>query len=309
MAVTLLTQRILQVFVTHCAYPLTLLLCGVVCTYAIWQGLDLNAVHGWLLSGILVFYLIVEWLFPLHDEAGMTLGSLFSRDVWFLILNFAIQAAGRAAIGWLAITLSLESRGPLREAPTYVALPVLFLAFEALQYGYHRLCHELRGPIGAFLWKSHAAHHLPDRVYLLIHVVAHPFDLLAMTVALTVGLPYLLGCGPEVVFVFAVFANLQGIVAHINADVRAGWLNYLFSGPEVHRYHHSADAEEAKNFGAVLMIFDHIFGTFVYRPGQHPSVYGVWHPERYPASTQVVRVLALPFTREQQTNDSPDVRE
>ena len=288
-------RTVLQACVTYGAYPSTLLLCIGVCTYAVRNRLDSEAVYGPLVMGLLAFYIAVELLFPLKREWGMTVRNFFRRDVKFLAVNGVVQGVGRAAVGWLAIRLSLDGTGPLRDVPFYLALPILFLVSEFLHYWYHRLSHELGGTVGRFLWRVHAAHHLPNRVYVLMHAVGHPLDLLAMNILMMAVLPPLLGCTPEVTFVFVVLSNLHGIVSHLNVDIRAGWLNYLFSLPEVHRYHHSTEVAEAKNYGSVWMLFDHLFGTFVYRPGQLPDHLGVAEPERYPDSTDVLRVLALPF--------------
>lgn len=130
-----------------------------------------------------------------------------------------------------------------------------------------------------------------------MHVVGHPLNLLATNILLMALLPYLLGCPPEVVFLFSVLANLQGIVGHLIVDIRAGWLNYLLAGAEVHRWHHSARIAEAKVYGAVLMIFDLLFGTFVYRRGESPESLGVAEPDRYPRSDEIIRVFALSFVR------------
>jgi sterol desaturase/sphingolipid hydroxylase (fatty acid hydroxylase superfamily) len=289
-------RSLFQACVTYGAYPVTLLLTLGVCTYAVWNRLDYEAVYGPLVMGLLAFYIAIELLFPLKREWGMTFRNFFRRDVKYFVVNGVTQGVGRAAVGWLAIWLSLESTGPLRNVPFYLALPILFMASEFLHYWYHRLSHELHGPVGGFLWRVHAAHHLPDRVYVLMHAVGHPLDLLAMNILMMAVLPPLLGCTPDVTFVFVVVSNLHGIVSHLNVDIRAGWLNYLFSLPEVHRYHHSTEVGEAKNYGSVWMLFDHLFGTFVYRPGRLPDALGVSEPERYPASTSILRVLALPFT-------------
>ncbi|MGO7033949.1 sterol desaturase family protein [Rhizobium ruizarguesonis] len=65
------------------------------------------------------------------------------------------------------------------------------------------------------------------------------------------------------------------MISHFNVDLRLGWANYIFVGPEVHRYHHSADVNEAKNYGATLTLWDQIFGTFVFHPGLAPQDLGV----------------------------------
>lgn len=84
-------------------------------------------------------------------------------------------------------------------------------------------------------------------------------------------------------------------MSHFNVDSRVGWLNYLLVGTELHRYHHSADPAEAKNFGAVVSIWDQVFGTFVYRPGNVPRALGVDEPRHYPADTQLLQVLVHPL--------------
>lgn len=291
----------LRAGVTYGAYPVTLVLTIGVSTYAVWNKLDYEVIYGPLVMGLLAFYVALELLFPLKREWGMTFRNFFRRDVKYFVVNGITQGVGRAAVGWLAIRLSLNGTGPLRNVPFYFALPILFLISEFLHYWYHRLSHELPGKAGTFLWKVHAAHHLPDRVYVLMHAVGHPLDLLAMNILLMAVMPPLLGCAPDVTFVFVVISNLHGIVSHLNVDIRAGWFNDLFSLPEVHRYHHSTDVGEAKNYGSVWMLFDHLFGTFVYRPGQLPEALGVAEPERYPASVSILRVLAMPFTSEQRS--------
>jgi sterol desaturase/sphingolipid hydroxylase (fatty acid hydroxylase superfamily) len=277
-------------------FPLTFCACAAVCWYAIATGAGHAVVHAWLIFGVLAFYVLLEAALPLRPEWGMT-PTTFRRDVKFLIVNGSLQALARAAVGWLAITLSVGRSGPLHGLPVYIALPILFVIFEFLQYWYHRLSHEFGGPIGRFLWRVHAAHHLPRQVYALIHIVGHPLDSLANSVVLMTLLPGLLGCTPETAFLFAVFANHQGVVSHLNARLHLGWANFLLAGPEVHRFHHSTKLDEAKNYGAVLMLFDHAFGTFVYRPGQAPDAVGVT-ADGHPDSTNLAAVLAFPFRRE-----------
>lgn len=64
-----------------------------------------------------------------------------------------------------------------------------------------------------------------------------------------------------------------------------------------HRYRHSGDSAEAKNFGAVVSVWDPLFGTFEYRPAETPRALGIDDPTQYPADTQLWTVLALPLSR------------
>ena len=78
-------------------------------------------------------------------------------------------------------------------------------------------------------------------------------------------------------------------------DIRAGWVNYLLMGTELHRYHHSADPAQAKSYAAVVTLWDLLFGTFYYRPGVVTLRPGVEHPADYPQDREISKVLVLPF--------------
>ena len=74
---------------------------------------------------------------------------------------------------------------------------------------------------------------------------------------------------------FLMINGLYGLISHFNVDARMGWLNYIFVGPELHRYHHSAGVNDAKGYGNTLSIYDWMFGAFVYRPGVPQAELGV----------------------------------
>jgi sterol desaturase/sphingolipid hydroxylase (fatty acid hydroxylase superfamily) len=261
---------------------------------AISRGWDLQLTYGLAVASLVIVLIVLETLHPLRAQWRMTWRS-FLRDMKYIAAGTLTLAVVNALFGLLMLTLAGNHRGPLSDAPLYVAVPVGLLAFEALNYAYHRASHELRGRFGSFLWKSHAAHHLPEQLYVLMHASFHPVNAF-ITRAITMMLPlYLLGLSPEAVILFNLVDNYCGIISHSNLDLRAGFLNYLFVGPELHRYHHSADPSEARNYGAALPIFDLLFGTFVYRPGIFPERIGVAEPAVYPRSEQFWKVMWLPF--------------
>ena len=130
-----------------------------------------------------------------------------------------------------------------------------------------------------------------------MHAVGHPLNTMIIQ-ALAIILPiWIMGYTPEAVLVFLVVNAFHGIISHFNADMRMGWANYLFIGPELHRYHHSADVTEAMNYGATLSVWDQLFGTFVYRPEKRPSELGTDPQAALPDYRQVFTVLSLPFRR------------
>lgn len=89
--------------------------------------------------------------------------------------------------------------------------------------------------------------------------------------------------------------GLQGLVSHFNVDIKAGPFNYALVGTELHRTHHSADLDEAGNYGVLTPFWDIVFGTFVYAPDRAPKALGVSDPQHYPPSNRLLQTLALPF--------------
>ena len=107
-----------------------------------------------------------------------------------------------------------------------------------------------------------------------------------------------LGASPETVLLFSTIVTFQALISHCNVEIRAGWFNYLLVGTELHRFHHSANLSESKNYAVTLSFIDIIFGTFYYRPGTLPERLGIVDPSAYPHSNDFWKVMKLPFERE-----------
>jgi sterol desaturase/sphingolipid hydroxylase (fatty acid hydroxylase superfamily) len=57
--------------------------------------------------------------------------------------------------------------------------------------------------------------------------------------------------------------SIKGFFQHSNVDTKLGWLNYIISGPELHRWHHSRIIRESNtNYGNNVIVWDILFGTF-----------------------------------------------
>ncbi|WP_339767559.1 sterol desaturase family protein [uncultured Pseudosulfitobacter sp.] len=268
--------------------------------FGLWYFMQIDADErpAWVLITLplLLTYLLLEIIMPMDRRWSMTWRNLLP-DIAYIGLSGATVALISAGLALLSITLSAQSDGPARDWSLWIQVPVLFLIFEFLNYHIHRGMHELRGSIGRVLWHIHAAHHLPDRLYLLMHAVLHPFNAVFVQGIAIIAPIWVMGYQPEAVLIFLVINAFHGIISHFNVDLRLGWANYLFVGPEVHRYHHSAKTSEAKNYGATLTLWDQIFGTFVYRPGTAPVELGTGPDEKLPNYQSVFSVLVLPFRR------------
>lgn len=263
--------------------------------HLIWRsGIDPARIFAVSSVTTLLLCLLIESLFPYEKRWTMTWSSLWA-DLKFAALNGLSISALNLLLGLLAISTSGDLNGPAHNWPVALQLACCLLIFEALNYSIHRAMHEMPGPIGEWLWQVHIAHHLPPRLYLVMHAVFHPINGLIIR-GLAIVLPiWAMGYRQEVVTMFAMINALHGLISHFNVDMRMGWANYLFVGPELHRYHHSARPEEGKNYGATLSIFDQLFGTFVYRPGETPQDLGVMPDMGLPDYERTGSVLALPF--------------
>lgn len=285
-------------FIQYGLYPLMV---ALMLGYA---ALELNqpagkfgSYYGIYLSAVVALMLLVETLHPLRAEWRMTKASFFRRDLPYMAIGGLTLGLVNYAAGWAILHFGMARGGSLAELPLLPAVVLALLIPDFIWYWVHRLSHEARGPMGRWLWKMHLAHHLPQQVYLLMHGVAHPVNVIIVRAIMTVPL-FLLGFSTEVIFTANLVVGLQGFVSHFNVDIRAGWANYFLMGTELHRYHHSADPVEAKNYGAVVTLWDQLFGTYFCRPGVVAQRLGIGRPEQYPTDREVLKVLALPFRRQ-----------
>jgi sterol desaturase/sphingolipid hydroxylase (fatty acid hydroxylase superfamily) len=285
--------------VTHGLYPLMLLGVLTITYLAVDRRWNATTVYFYATLAMVATLMAVEWLMPMRRDWSMTLRSAW-RDLRYIAFVAPTIAVLRWSFSLLAVHIASTRSGPMSAWPLIPAAIGYLLAFELLQYGLHRFSHSDRGVVGRFLWRAHATHHLPDRVYVLMHAVFHPFNAFLNVLAAQIPL-ILLGPPPGAVLLAMLLIDLQSLVSHFNADIRAGWFNYLLIGTELHRHHHRADPGPGRNFGNTLVIWDQVFGTFDYRPGQAPAALGVTNPREYPPSERVLEVLSLPFRREPQS--------
>lgn len=288
-----------EFWIARGVYPLFFFGDIAVAWLAIAQGWRLGLASGAIIGTTALALILLEAAFPAKPEWRMTFRS-FLRDLKYIAATVSTGALLSGVGALLAIQVAGEGHGAIARLPLWTSVPLAILAFEFVQYWVHRWMHETDWPLGGFLWRVHAAHHLPDKLYVLMHPAGHPLNDLVVRQGLSVGLIALMGFNAEAAFLFSVIVAVGGLFSHFNLDVRAGWLNYLFVSTELHRFHHSADPAQGKNYGVATPFWDIVFGTFVYRPGVLPERIGVSEPALYPPSEAYWRVFLLPFRRERQ---------
>lgn len=98
----------------------------------------------------------------------------------------------------------------------------------------------------------------------------------------------------EVLSLYFVWYAVNGFFQHSNVNVRLGWLNYVVSGPELHRWHHSMLKEESNhNYGNHLIVWDVVFGSRYLPADREVGMLGLMN-RRY--SDGFVAQMTAPFT-------------
>ena len=78
------------------------------------------------------------------------------------------------------------------------------IALDLLWYGYHRAAHTI-----SRLWRVHGVHHAPSQLYVLMHQVFHPFDLLVSRFVISLIVFKATGISPDAAFVAIAVLGLQ----------------------------------------------------------------------------------------------------
>lgn len=199
-----------------------------------------------------------EWNRP-HDDLG--------ADVLHLVFSGTLaQVFFQATLGALALAAGVRlserwggSLWPV-QAPIALQLALALAVAELGHYWFHRLSHE-----NPWVWRLHATHHSARRLYWLNATRFQWLDIFSL-IALQSTPLLLLGAGREALLSYTMFAAVYGQLQHMNVRVHAPVLDWVFSTPGLHRWHHSTDPREGNsNYGAILILWDQVFRT-VFRP-------------------------------------------
>jgi len=282
-------------FITYLLYPLALLAMIAYASFELSGPADqLGHYYGYYLLALVAVMLTVEILHPLRREWRMTRRTFFRRDLPFMFIGGITIGLANYLAGIAILELGMLRGTAHATLPLIPSVILVIVIGDFFWYWIHRWSHENQTRLGQWMWRVHVAHHLPQQVYLFMHAVGHPLNTIVVRLILTVPF-FFLGFSAESLFVANLVIGLQGLFSHFNVNIRAGWMNYVLTGTELHRYHHSANYNEAKNYGATTPLWDIVFGTFYYAPHRIPERLGVRNPDHYPDSARLLKVLALPF--------------
>lgn len=132
-----------------------------------------------------------------------------------------------------------------------------FFLFDFLFYWSHRWSHEMN-----FFWGAHVVHHQSEEYNLTVALRQswfHNLIMFFMFIPIAV-----LGFDPVVFIATAAISTLYQFWIHTKAIGKMPRIiEFIFNTPSHHRVHHAVNEEYLdKNHGAVLIIWDRLFGTF-----------------------------------------------
>lgn len=133
---------------------------------------------------------------------------------------------------------------------------LLFFLNDLTFYWFHRLSHEKR-----ILWITHVVHH-NSRLFNFTTSIRGNF--LIMTYRFVFWIPLaLLGFEPGAIILMDAIAFFYQLPIHTETMRSWGIFEHFLNTPSHHRVHHGSNPKYIdKNYGAVLILWDKLFGTF-----------------------------------------------
>lgn len=257
--------------------------------------------HSWPLIPLLALAIGVsfaaEHYCPFEAHWNIAQGDRH-RDTLHALINESLNGLSLMALPWLAVMLPTLDVWP-HHWPVVVQL---LLAIGAADLGMtlmHWASHR-----HAVLWRLHAVHHSPKRLYGFNGLMKHPLHQSLEALA-GLGPLLLIGMPLSVASLLAFAIAIQLLLQHSNVDIRVGVLNRLFAWAPVHRYHHIKYGRAGDvNFALFFSFWDYLFGTAFKSPDasvRHDDL-GIGSQPDYPNA--YLKQLLQPFrTRNDKIKD------
>ena len=242
-------------------------------------------------SAILFILMLERWIPAVPTQKTLSTG-LVHDALWVLIegaVGLVLAGYGLALTNFYTRHLSFLTLPVPRSLPMMVRLVIGALVLDLARWFQHWLHHRL-----IFLWPFHAVHHSQREINLFSNYRIHFVELFSSATLVVLPMLMLKVETPAVIWwilLMAWYARLY----HANIKSNFGPLRYIFVTPQSHRVHHSRHSEHFdQNYGAILSVWDHLFGTQHRQYDVYPET-GI-DDEKFPAETaqSVAGVLAAP---------------
>lgn len=215
-------------------------------------------------AGALTALFLLERYIPYETQWLQSDGETVNSIAHTLLTKGLVQLAALASVIFPMLTAGfLQPLAAMKFDLWPSGLPLIVqvvLAVAIAEFGLywaHRIAHER-----VFFWRFHALHHSVVRLWVVNTGRFHVADSL-FKIALSQIPLYLMGAPLHVFWWLAAVTAFIGILTHCNVDMKTGPLDYVFSTPRLHRWHHSKELPEGNtNYGENLVVFDQLFGSY-----------------------------------------------
>jgi sterol desaturase/sphingolipid hydroxylase (fatty acid hydroxylase superfamily) len=210
------------------------------------MAIELAAV-GWRDSSLAV---ILRW------SPSVRVDAFYLMIQMWLVMPIIMATTG--GLYWHAeeLTKQYSLRLAVIEAPL-VQGAIVFLVGDFVSYWVHRLMHK-----SAALWEAHKVHHSATDLNLMIAFRFHPLETTVLQFT-SAAIFLLLGATLDTFVAFSFVHMLLGQIQHARVNWNYGLLGKVLVSPAFHRFHHSQHRQDFDhNFGARLVLWDWLFGTY-----------------------------------------------
>ncbi len=144
--------------------------------------------------------------------------------------------------------------------------------YDFCDYWLHRVSHQ-----SAIFWAAHVVHHQSQCFNLSTALRQESFyPIMGWYFYLPLAL---VGIPPEQFAIAGIVVLYYQFWIHTEHIGKLGWFDKVFSSPSNHRVHHAINNRYIdKNFGAILIVWDRLFGTFQEEDKAEPCIYGTVEP-------------------------------
>jgi sterol desaturase/sphingolipid hydroxylase (fatty acid hydroxylase superfamily) len=255
---------------------------GALGSAALPRGTALNLGVDWFVLNLLLkgfLFVPLEKLFarnhkqPLfRSEWREDLSYLLISGIFVQVMAFLSLAPSMAVMahttGWAGF------RSAVAHQPFILQFIELMLISDVMQYGFHRLFHQI-----PFLWKFHAVHHSAQTMDWLAGSRMHIVEIIGLR-GISIIPMYALGFSQPALYGYILFVYLVATYVHANLRFEDRWLAPFFVTPRFHHWHHGIEEEAIDvNFAVHFPWIDKLFGTHYLPEDKWPSGYGIGgHP-------------------------------
>jgi len=234
----------------------------------VWPNPSSGATASFILILSFVVFSAIELQSPRKKVNKQLLRQSYNANLSLFVFNSLVMSLLSASMLW--IVAKQHFMQGLLYAITNPALKVTLslLALDLLLYCWHRACHRYDG-----LWMFHKVHHNDPYLNVSTGFRVHISESF-MTYILKLMTIILLGIDESIVLANEIVTTLFVLFHHTNSTFKGEkWFGYVFTTPTLHRTHHSIERKEHdNNYGAILIIWDRLLGTFL---GREPAEIGV----------------------------------